>query len=1245
MKHGGAIVERNLSFRQRALEGYRIFRHRRVTEAIVLALSIVLPITVLGIGLGMWLRYSPVGGWLVPGLAVLGLGVGFAWAWRYGQRHRLTYPQFLRHLERRLELGRNELVNADELEAGLGAIDDPLTRGLAAGAVGEGATSISRVPFRSLAPARNLRRPALQGLGAAVLAALLFVAAPDAFRSALGRFAAPGSFDLPPEIAIQVSPGDVTVPRGQSVAVRAELPAAQEDAQLFWRATGGAWRSLEMIPTPDEASAQTAVFAWNLNSVAETIEYAVASGSNRTRTYRVEVTEPLRATGYRKQITPPAYTGLRPVQETSLDGNISVVAGSQVSLQIETSRDDARGTLLFGDGETLALDMVGGTHLAATLNVRESREYRVALESPTLDSGWTSPKYRLEAVADRHPTLYQLAPEKASSLSPEMIVEIDVDCLDDFGLSRLDLVYQRNDQSAQRETLARWNGEPEARVVHPWDLEGIALTPGDIVRFHLELTDNDAITGPKVTKGPLCEVRFPTLEEMYAEVEEDRDGQMSDVSELRAHQEDLRKDLEDALNDLRQDKDLKWEQQEQLKDLAQRQEKVSNQIEDLAKSIDRSLEQMQQAELFSPELLQKVQEISQLVRQIQSPNFQKYMDQLKSAVENLDKRAIEKTLEEMQTSQEDMARSLDRTLELLKRLQTEEQFDELLQQAERLLEQQQELNRKLAANQPPQDQDPSEQPQDAQDQGETPQDPQAADAESQKSEPNDPQSADEENSAPASGEENKEPQSADQQNAEQQSGEQQSAEQQKSEQQNSEQQSGEQQRSEQQSSQQQAQNQQNQDSQQQSGQEQEKEQASEQLTPEEVEQLKEMQEELRKQLEKLQEALAELQKQAEENWEELKEQLEQQQAEKQLEQANDQMQQSAQSMPQSQKESLKFGRQAEQQLQQFAQQMRSAQQEMQSEEQEDISKELFSISNRLVRLSNNQEYLLKDAPSRATRDLAARQSRLTDAARSTLDELFALGRRTQFISPELGRVMGETVRNLQESTHAFEQGNRQGAMTQGQSSTSALNATVVELLETGQQMQQACQSAGSCNNPMGKMRSLSSAQEKLNGQMQQMLSQGSQTTRLQQQGTRQQQLLEMAARQQMIRQGLQEVQQAMGERQDVLGRLDDISKEMEEVEQDMRNRDVDSRILERQQRILSRLLTAQKSIRREDHKDERMSRTGQNPLDRTSPAALQQQMTREELLRRGILRGSQDPVPDEYRGMVEEYFESLSEQP
>lgn len=1201
-------MEREPSFHRVTQAGYGEFRRRRILEAVFLGAAALLPIVALGVGLGMILRYHPVSGWLVPLAGVAGLGVAVFLALRFSMRHRLRYPEFLRSLERRLGLQENELINAGEMEQRLPSIPDPLTRGLAALTVERGAKRLEGVSFRRLAPVLSLKRPALMSVGSVLLGALLFLVSPASFSSSAGRFLRPGSFDLPPALAILVEPGNATLERGASVAVRARLPKVEDSVQLYHRVPGGAWKTLDMAPEAPGSATQgghdagdraavtaapgtRSAYSASLTGIMEVTEYAVASGRARSETYRLRLIEPLRATGYQKRVEFPAYTGLNPIQEVALDGNLAGLIGSRATLTVFTSRPGAKGRLLPVDGQPIPLESAGKEGLTVTLPVRESMEFRVELTaSDETAAQWRSEPFRLEAAADRPPTIFQLAPDRSIKLPPEMAVQLDVDCLDDFGLTRLDLVYRRNDGEAQRQRLSTWNGARDARVLHPWNLEEVASVPGDVIRYHLELTDNDVVTGPKTTKGPECEIRFPSLDEMYAEVEDERRDQMTEVREALEDQEELAKDLKSIQNDMKQSKSMRWEQQEQLKDLANRQQKVAERIDEMSESLERSLDRMEQSNLFTPEMLDKVQQINQMVRDIQSPEFQKYMEKLQEAIEKLDRTSVNKALENMQLTQQDLMRSLERTLEMLQQIKREETLDRMIEQAERLLQEQKQLNEQMQSEQPKEQSEQSEQDQSEQQQSE--QQP----SEQQQSEQNKSEQADQKGSDEGEKQAEKD--------AQKQADQEKSAEAQKNDQ-----------------------------------------QQDQQMTPEEAQKLKEKQQALKEELAKLQKQLEELRKEAEQKWQALQQQMQEKQSEQKLGSAQKQMDSASQSMSKGKKkDSLKFGRQAEKDLEQFAEGMRQAQQAMQGADQEELTRKLYNLAGQLVRISQEQEDLLQQGPALSTRELALEQQRLSEGGKKTLDELYELARQSRFITPELGRIMGEAVRRLQESERAFAEGNRPSGMSGGREASRSLDQTVLALLQTNEQMCNSNCSGGS-QNPLSRMRSLAGQQESLNQDMQGMMGQSQGGSRLSSGGGQGERLAQMAARQEMIRRGLQEVQGTVGERSDILGRLDDLGKEMEEVVQEMRSRDVDERILKRQEKILSRLLTAQRSLRKEGEKEERVSRPGMNPADRQSPPPIAGMRAQEEGLRRGILRGAQDPVPSEFRRLVETYFRSLGDTP
>jgi len=211
----------------------------------------------------------------------------------------------------------------------------------------------------------------------------------------------------------------------------------------------------------------------------------------------------------------------------------------------------------------------------------------------------------------------------------------------------------------------------------------------------------------------------------------------------------------------------------------------------------------------------------------------------------------------------------------------------------------------------------------------------------------------------------------------------------------------------------------------------------------------------------------------------------------------------------------------------------------------------------------------------------------------------------------------------------------------GRRAQTMMDMAVAGLLESNQSMCNSASASSSCNkpNPFSAMQGLAGQQMGLNAQTQQMCSEMGQAARLQQDGAGR--LEQLAAQQEQIRQGLDEVSQSVGGQQDVLGRLDDLGKEMQEVAKEIRERHLDDRILRRQEKILSRLLTAQRSLRKQDFEDQRRSRTGVDPTNPLAPPPVATGLSRREQLRRGILKGTQDPIPSDFRRIVDAYFRAL----
>lgn len=1064
-----------------------------------------------------------------PSRVSSGLLAGAALAWTlatlvgWGLRPLLRMPDLAAYalwLERRAGLARNELANALDLERDMRWGGSAISRDLVAIALERARGLLQGLPLGRLHAERPLwpaARSALLGLTPILLAWALL---PGRSGEALRLVLAAGRPIALPELALEVEPGDASLERGAGVAIHATLAGRRlpGEATLSVRRPGGSWNRLPMEREEGASTASVERFRRELPALEGEVEYRVRAGWAESRLYRLSVLEPLQALGYRLRYESPEYTGIPPRSEAALGGDIDALAGTRVTLEVTHRRPGAAGELGFDDGSTLALRPAGDGALAGAWSVTRAGRYCVRLRDPGTGQAWQSDSFSVALTADLAPVVELRQPPPAIRMPPDMQVSLEIEALDDFGLTELALIYGRSEDDPTRVALQRWpaRGAPrEARLRYAWDLGEVQVLPGQEIYYYLQVLDNDPLGGPKTGETPLCTIRFPSVGEMYAHAEEERRDEIRALEETLRHQTDLQQDLEQVAQELKADPRVSWERQQEIEGLLERQQELSSKVEQIQQSLSQSQQRMENQNLFSTEVLEKVREIQELVAEVQSPEFKAALDRMRQAMESLDRRELQRAMQQLQVTQEEVSQALDRTLAMLKRLLANEQIDRMQQQLAELEARQAEVNRQLEEG--------------------SPQDSTRA------------------------------------------------------------------------------------------------------LSPSERGELGAQQEALEKQLAELKQRLADLARQSAE-MPDLKQALEQLLAQPAGQEATEQMQKALEAMQQSDRsDALKFGRKARSGLQQMHASMQQMMMDTEAERLEAIARSLYAVSNRLVAASQREEELLGEIAALGPRELALRQQEVIEEVRQIGDSLVAISRLTPYVGRTQLRHLGEALERIENGRDAFNEGRRSVGEALLGEAMRGLNATTVALLEAANQCSQsACNM--SCPSPFHRLQTLSGQQQCLNQDTQQMIG-ACQTPRLT--AGQQESLMRLAARQEMIRQGLQEIQGELEGSGKLMGDAGRMIEEMEEAVRELQARRADPRVIQRQERILSRLLNAQRSLRRQDENEERLSRTGVDPASRVSPLAVDEGDPAGDRLRRALLRGRQDPVPSEYRRWVEAYLRAL----
>ena len=487
---------------------------------------------------------------------------------------------------------------------------------------------------------------------------------------------------LPPsKTDIEVNPKGLRVIRGSPVTIQASTAGAIPKSLdlIIWTTT-----SERGEPAEEKVAMENlgeGKFTATLNRLAKTLRYRVATGAFSSPTYTAEAVDPPEIGNVQITLYPPAYTGLGSVALSG--GNVEGIKGSTLRIDALSTKDIVKAEIVMEDGKQLPLK-IDGKKLQGNLVLFQSQQYRIVAQDA---QGFrNSPiAYELKVKPDGFPTIDLLRPTEDLEVNGDEVLSLEYSARDDFGISEVNLVTKVGD----REDKIRLQRDDARRLVlrdqYRWDLGKLPLRDGgDEAVFHLEVLDNDTISGPKLGISRALRLRLKNLKGEHQQVAEMiRDLNTRMVDSLADHLETPLPGEKDFDRVKEAEKKLEQNLAEALKrteEVMQRTEK--DRMSDFATWSD--LEALKRNLQFTKdELLKKQEQASSM------DDKMKARDEISSELERMSllSEDIGKRLkaQEMASTAQDLARSQERLMESLEKLQSgDKNLDSIMKQISEL---------------------------------------------------------------------------------------------------------------------------------------------------------------------------------------------------------------------------------------------------------------------------------------------------------------------------------------------------------------------------------------------------------------------------------------------------------------------------------------------------------------------------------------------------------------------------------
>ena len=424
-------------------------------------------------------------------------------------------------------------------------------------------------------------------------------------------------------------------------------------------------------------------YHYKLKNTGDDFNFHLIDGFGNEQRFNVDVLPKAVLVSETKIISYPSYT--RIPQDTFVDlSNIIIPEGSKVYWEIKT-KNSSSCQIQFED--TTFLNSSPQSNYQFFYQPKQSEQYVLSFQN-NLSNYSDSLRYNIQVLEDMFPSIaVKEINDSVNNYFSFFMGEIE----DDYGLEYLVFVYKNLKNDSSRRVPVPFSSGQRAVFNFDFNFESLSLKPGDKIEYYFTVGDNDQIHGSKETSSNAKYIHIPDKKEFKEKRDERRNNQEQSLKSLSSEFKSIQQEVKEIKSSLLDKKKMDWNNQNQLKQLMKKQKKLAFDLEKFKDDLEKKL-------AFDPfkkeEEIQKKQELLQkMMDEIMSDEMKEMYDELNKLVEEMNKDKVLDQIEDIEFSQENMLKELDRAIEHFKKLAMQEKANEIKQEIEDLISKQDELNK------------------------------------------------------------------------------------------------------------------------------------------------------------------------------------------------------------------------------------------------------------------------------------------------------------------------------------------------------------------------------------------------------------------------------------------------------------------------------------------------------------------------------------------------------------------------
>ena len=197
----------------------------------------------------------------------------------------------------------------------------------------------------------------------------------------------------------------------------------------------------------------------------------------------------------------PLYSGLQPKTLYNTSGDIKALKGSEVQISAISDRPLISACIILNESTKIPFAIENGKTMKGAISLLESGKYVFEITDNMGRTFKDITPHKIQIDTDAFPEVIINDPAKDVVVNEKGTVELKYTTKDDFGISEISLVFEQENERKTKTLTNFSKKQTQYGGAYLWSLSELSLKPDDKIPYHLEVKDNDMISGPKVNSS------------------------------------------------------------------------------------------------------------------------------------------------------------------------------------------------------------------------------------------------------------------------------------------------------------------------------------------------------------------------------------------------------------------------------------------------------------------------------------------------------------------------------------------------------------------------------------------------------------------------------------------------------------------------------------------------------------------------------------------------------------------------